>query len=204
MVLPPNSPPRKNRNTQRLCVRNVPTLVSQFDSVANVTYPGAYGRFLDAVSAMVNLDVSMVLSAGCIVNTNFHDRLLVSTLGPIIALGLLGVTYFVALRRNSHSHDALQSVLRKHFSVTLLITFLVYSSVSSTVFRMFACETLDDGIIYLRADYSIECDSRKHEALKVSRALLTVGGGGGGWSTMGVRSPFPWAPCSPRQVNCPS
>lgn len=143
--------------------------------MANVTYPGVYGRFLDAVSAIVNLDVGMVLSAGCIVNTDFHDRLLVSTLGPLIALGLLGVTYFVALRRNSHSRDALQTVLRKHFSVALLITFLVYSSVSSTLFRMFACETLDDEVMYLRADYSIECDSRKHEALKVSRALSIVG-----------------------------
>lgn len=46
------------------------------------------------------------------------------------------------------------------------MAFLVYSSVSSTVFRMFACDDLDDGFSYLRADYATLCDSAKHEALK--------------------------------------
>lgn len=46
-------------------------------------------------------------------------------------------------------------------------------------FRMFACETLDDRRNYLRADYQIECDSAKHEALQIYAgfmiALYTVG-----------------------------
>ncbi|CAN0518856.1 unnamed protein product, partial [Scytosiphon promiscuus] len=41
--------------------------------------------------------------------------------------------------------------------MALLVTFLVYSSVSSTVFRVFDCESLDDGKEYLRADYSTQC-----------------------------------------------
>ncbi|CAN0472731.1 unnamed protein product, partial [Laminaria digitata] len=44
---------------------------------------------------------------------------------------------------------------------------------------MFACEKLDDGKNYLRADYQIECDSAKHEALQIYAgfmiALYTVG-----------------------------
>lgn len=88
----------------------------------------------------------MGLLVGCIVNADFHDRLLLSTLGPIIALVLLVVTYRVAVRRirSGSLRNTLANVRRKHFSVALLVTFLVYSSVSSTVFPMFACKVLDD------------------------------------------------------------
>lgn len=145
---------------------------SQFDAVANVTYAGVYGQFLDGVASLVSLDVGLVLSAGCIVKADFHDRLLISTLGPLLALCALGVCFQVAARRNHGSQEALQAVRRKHFSMALLVTFLVYSSVSSTVFRMFGCETLDDGREYLRADYTIECTTGKHKALQVGISTM--------------------------------
>lgn len=142
---------------------------SQFDSVANVTYAGAYGQFLDGIASIVSLDLGLVLSAGCMVTTDFHDRLIIYTLGPLLALGALGVSFQLATRRNHGSEEAIRTVQRKHFSMALLMTFLVYSSVSSTVFRMFACETLDGGKVYLRADYTIECTMDKHKALEVGR-----------------------------------
>ena len=99
--------------------------------------------------------------------TDFHDRLLISTLGPLGALGALGVCFRVAACRNREAPEALERIRRKNLSLALLVTFLVYSSVSSTIFRMFACEELDDGGDYLRADYSIMCNSSKHRALQV-------------------------------------
>ena len=59
-------------------------------------------------------------------------------------------------------------------STALLITFLVYSSVSSVVFQMFACDKLDTGKSYLRADYTIECDSDKHRALQIYAGLMVI------------------------------
>ena len=135
--------------------------------MADVTYPGAYGRLLDGLGNIVNLDLGLVLSVGCAMKTDFHDRLLISTLGPLGALGALGVCFRVAARRNREAPEALERIRRKNLSLALLVTFLVYSSVSSTIFRMFACEELDDGGDYLRADYSIMCNSSKHRALQV-------------------------------------
>lgn len=149
--------------------------------MANVTYPGVWRQFLEGLSAFVGLDFGLVLSSGCVFDVDFHGRMLVSTIAPLAALGLLGLTFRVGVLRNRASSPniesaaaALGSVRRKHASVALLISFLVYSSVSSTVFRMFACETLDDGNEYLRADYTIECDSAKHEALKIYAAFMIV------------------------------
>ena len=50
--------------------------------------------------------------------------------------------------------------------------FSVYSSVSSVVFQMFACDDLDDHKLYLQADYTITCDSPKHRALQIYASLM--------------------------------
>lgn len=58
--------------------------------------------------------------------------------------------------------------------MVLLLTFVVYSSVSSVLLMSFACEGLDDGKNYLRSDYSIECDSPKHKRFQVYAGLMVV------------------------------
>eukprot|EP00752_Nemacystus_decipiens_P012610 g11167.t2 len=146
-------------------------ILTQFTSVANVTYPDAYQRFLEGVTVL-NFDALWIPSAGCFVEVDFHRRLLVATIGPLVALGLLAITYAVAKRRNDGSTTALQRVGRKHVSMVLLISFLVYSSVSATVFQAFACEDLDDEKKYLRADYRIECDSPEHRAFQVYAGIM--------------------------------
>ena len=139
--------------------------------MANVTYPSVYQRFLDGVN-ILNFDVLWIPSAGCIVDTDFHDRLLASTIGPLIVLALLAATYTIAKRRSSGSEAALQKIRHKHVSMVLLISFLVYSSVSGTVFQTFACDPLDDDREYLRADYRIECTSSKHQAFQVLAGIM--------------------------------
>lgn len=123
---------------------------------------------------VLNFDLSWVISAGCFVNVDFHARLLISTIGPILVTMTLGVTYVVASRKFRSSERTTRNVKYKHVSSVLLLTFLVYSNVSSILFQMFACENLDDGNNYLRADYRIECDSSKHRALQVYAGLMIV------------------------------
>lgn len=139
--------------------------------MANVTYPDVYQRFLDGVNVL-NFDALWIPSAGCIVDVDFHDRLVVSTIGPLVALALLAGTYTVAKHRNCGSEAALQNVGQKHVSMVLLISFLVYSSVSATLFQSFACEDLDNGKKFLRADYRIECDSSKHQVVQVFAGIM--------------------------------
>ena len=141
--------------------------------MANVTYPGIYQAFLSGIDT-INFDIGFMLSTGCLWSgIDFHDRLLADTIGPFAVLALLGVTYAVALHRNAGSgRIVLEKIRNKHLSAMLLLVFLVYSSVSSAVFRMFACDSLDDGKIYLRADYRIICTDAKHRALQVYAAVM--------------------------------
>ena len=145
----------------------------QFASVANVTYPGAYQTFLSTVN-IINLDLGFVVSAGCLWSgIDFHDQLLAGTIWPLAVLGLLSMTYAIALRRNSAYGDGRREHIRnKHMTAALLLLFLVYSSVSSTLFQMFACDSIDGGETYLRSDYRIMCTDTKHRALQVYAAIM--------------------------------
>ncbi|CAM9858548.1 unnamed protein product, partial [Ectocarpus sp. 12 AP-2014] len=149
-------------------------ILTQFADAANVTYPGVYQDFLSAIN-IVNFDIGSVLAAGCLWSgIDFHARLLVSTIGPLVVAGFLAMTYLIAMRRQGASSDAaaVEKIRHKHQTALLLVTFLVYSSVSSMVFQTFACETLDDDIEYLRADYRIHCTDAKHKAFEVYAGIM--------------------------------
>eukprot|EP00752_Nemacystus_decipiens_P013054 g11547.t1 len=148
-------------------------ILTQFTALAGVTYPHYYQTFLDGLNVF-NFDLSWILSAGCIVDMDFHDRLLMSTIGPIVAVIFLGCTYTAAVRIHGGAIETLQNVRHKHVSLVLLLTFFVYSSVSSALFSTFACEELDDGKDYLRSDYRIECDSPRHRGFKVYAGFMIV------------------------------
>ena len=141
--------------------------------MANVVFPSLYQKFLDGVD-ILNFDLGWMISTECIIDTDFHDQLLMATLGPLVCIVILGGTYVTAMRRSRDSEIARGIARRKHVSMVLLLTFLVYSSVSSTLFKTFACDKLDDGKNYLRADYRIECDSSKHKALEIYAGLMVV------------------------------
>ena len=72
------------------------------------------------------------------------------------------------------SKKALRRVTDVHVSAVLWLTFLVYSTVSSIVFQAFACDKLDDGGDYLRADYRILCTSDKHRAFMVYSGFMIL------------------------------
>lgn len=77
-------------------------------------------------------------------------------------MSALAVTCFIAKMRNRASERAMRQVQQKHLTAALFVVFYIYSSVSFTIFRTFACETLDDNVSYLRADYSLTCSTVRH------------------------------------------
>ncbi len=112
---------------------------NKFTTVANVVYPDVDEEFLSVLN-LVNFDLGLIPSVSCIVNINFYGRLLFATLAPLAVLGALGLTYAVAKSRNRDSHEGLQAAKGKHLSVALFVMFIVYSSVSFTVFQVrFPC-----------------------------------------------------------------
>jgi hypothetical protein len=133
-------------------------IVTQLVNIARLPLPDVYSKFLAWV-ALLNLDVGWLLSLGCVPKVDFYQRLLITTLGPIAASALLMCTYVSV--RSRHKVQAvntytsqhaitpartlkLEKLLAKHELVFLAMTFLIYSTVSTTVIQTFSCDTIDD------------------------------------------------------------
>ena len=143
----------------------------QFSAIAGNVYPEGYTNFVAKLTP-VNFDVGLFLSYSCILTTDFYDRLVISTITPIIMLLALAGSYLIGKKRNSGSEEAIQVVQHRHQSAALFLLFLVYSSVSYTIFQTFACDDLVDGKSYLRADYSLECSISRHNAHKAYARVM--------------------------------
>ena len=140
---------------------------AQVGDAAMITYPGVYQDWLSVIDGVINFDLGSLLAAGCLwPDIDFHDRLLINTLWPLFVVGVLGMTYWIKHKKRA-SFD-------KHLRVLLLLTFVVYSSVSSVVFQTFACDPLGDGIEYLRADYRIKCTDSKHQKIVWYAGVMVV------------------------------
>lgn len=138
-----------------------------------MVYPEVYENFLSVLN-LVNFDLGLILSVSCVVDVNFYGRLVFATIAPLAVLGALGLTHAVARARNRRSPAGLRAARGKHLSVALFVIFVVYSSVSFVVFQTFVCETLDNGVTYLRADYSLTCSTRAHTAWRAYAGLMIL------------------------------
>jgi hypothetical protein len=167
-------------------------IVTQYISITGLPLPNIYRKFLSWTD-MFNLNLGWLLSLGCLTKINFYQKLLITTLGPFAVAAALATTYATVRRRNKvQAVDAhisqraivrartmrLERALTKHHLVFLAMTFLLYSTVSTTVFQIFACDTIDDSAShktgYLRADYSIQCGTAKHTLYSVYAGFMVI------------------------------
>lgn len=123
--------------------------------MVNVILPGVYEYIFDSVD-IFNFDLTWVLSAGCIIDTDLHDKILIATLGPLVVMAILGGTYIVAMHRSCSSTDTRNVVYNKHVYIVLLPTFLSdllngFVDLVQDIRR----DNIGDGKIYLQENYRI-------------------------------------------------
>lgn len=146
-------------------------LYRQVGSITGEVYPELYNNFVSKLN-LINFEMDFVLSYSCLFQNDFYGHLLVATIAPAVALVVLAGSYFVAKKRNSVSEVAMSMVLQKHQAAVLILAFFVYSPVSYKIFQEFACDELDDGQSYLRADYSITCETSRHGWYEIYASIM--------------------------------
>lgn len=130
--------------------------------MASVTYPDLYAAFVGFID-FLDLDVTWMLSVDCWVDTDFYNTLLTMTIGPMVVSVLVLGSWTIRRRRcPAADPDRFSRINQRHSKFMYVISFLIYSSVSSTVFQTFACDGIDTGESFLRVDYSTQCYTRKH------------------------------------------
>lgn len=145
----------------------------QFSDIAGGAYPDMYQDFISKLK-FINVDIGFFVSSSCVMSTNFYHRLLFSTILPLVVVLVVAVSYLVAKKRNKSSERALRAVKHKHLSAVLFVAFFIYSSASSMIFQTFVCDKLDDGVSYLRADYSLTCSGSQYASYVVFAIFMVV------------------------------
>jgi hypothetical protein len=164
-------------------------LLTQFISITGTQYPSICGDYLKWLD-IINLDMSWLLSAGCILQVSFYSKLLITTLAPIVVAAILSLLYLrvrhvyrtvnaikhpATQRQKSSRTDALEHAKAKHTSAFLTFTFLIFSTVSTVVFQTFACDDLTGtNQSWLHTDYSVSCDTDIHDIYEAYAAVMIV------------------------------
>jgi len=126
------------------------------------------------------IDTSIVIDMGCAmlsVAQGWYKTLLVTTIGPFIALLAIGIlnriiVYFLSSdRTDKEKRKQINAVTA---AVSMFTVFLVYPGVSNTIIRTFICETIDDGRKVLKADFSVECDTEEWRSYVVYCAFMCI------------------------------
>ena len=153
-------------------------VISQFSSVvmsASVSsddaggYPSSAATFAAGLG-MSNFDLASFVPAACLFPaTTFYDKLLFSTLAPLVPIALLWLPAFKKRITGTHSTSAEQSAARWSM---FLLEFIV-SSVSTTVVQTFSCDTYDDGM-FMRAELALKCDGSDERRLYLAYAWVAL------------------------------
>jgi hypothetical protein len=148
-------------------------IVSSIPSNLQVNFPPSFTALLKAF-AVFNLNITAVIPFQCKQNFTFIDKLIFTTVFPIIlatALLVVGTCdvlyqrypYAVTDPERSRKVDAVKDQYLTYF---FFLTYLVLPSVSTTIFQTFLCTNVDprgeDNDVYdsyLIADMSVSCSS---------------------------------------------
>ncbi len=137
-----------------------------------VSYPDAFEALVNWLS-FIELDFVRIIPMECAMPHNFFDKLFASTMIPLVLAGIILVFGKLAslARRDPAERRAAWIYAYSWF---LLLTYVVFTGVSTTVLRFFNCveyQSRDgDGASVkfkvMQADHSISCESPTYEKWK--------------------------------------
>ena len=131
--------------------------------VFSIPYPSFYESSLAVIEGIVSIELPQVMPLACIYPWfDLYMLLLVKTIGPLVGIAglcLLGALLDALTCCASESRKRIvKSLKQSSTDAIFFMLFLIYPSVSSTIFSVFVCEELPNGDSYLRLDFTIRCD----------------------------------------------
>ena len=138
-------------------------IMTSFEGILEVRFPPIFEKFSRWISSTVNLDALQLGRADCIMKTNFYSTLLVQTITPLALSVIIFVTFQVC--KNIWGKTKKKRAQFRDFasSAFLTVAYVVFASVSTTIFDCFNCSKFgDDKTSYLARDQSINCESEQH------------------------------------------
>ena len=150
-------------------------IMASFEGILEVRFPPVFEKFTRWISSTVNLDALQLARAGCIMNTNFYSTLLAQTILPIALSLIIFISFLICKLLWGKTKEKRAQYRDFASSSFLTITYIVFASVSTTIFDTFNCQKVgDDPTLYLARDQSIDCDSSQHKSYKIYAAAMIL------------------------------
>ena len=140
-------------------------IATRVPTVFRVSMPASVAALLDTFEGL-NLNIDSVgLPLPCLQIGSFFNRLLFVVLMPYV-IALLIIAWCTSSEALAASSTWLKGGLIRALPYLLGLSFLAFPMVSSLAFQAFSCESFDDGTrFFLRADYSLNCDTDEYDAV---------------------------------------
>ena len=152
-------------------------IASPMASNLGVKFPPRLATALDSFSFLTfSILPSLNLSCFTLWFTSDYDAidgLFITALWPLAASFVILVV--IPLTKTVFSGDSYLTVARRFVSPFLLLTFFVYISTCTEIFRFFKCDEFEDiSKKYLEVDYSVSCDDDRYEKTRVFVFLMIL------------------------------
>ena len=123
-----------------------------------------------SIFEVFNINIGGIgLPLQCLGMGTYQQQLATTMLVP---LGLAVVLLLGCLVRSCWRRQGVRAGALTALPLLLSLSFLVFPMVSSAAFRVFSCESFDNGRAFLRADYNIECSTASHTSDAVLHSML--------------------------------
>jgi len=148
-------------------------------TIPTVSFPKAFEALI-AWTSFLEFNVVQILPVSCLRPFNFFDKLFAMTALPIV-FSLL-IFFFGELAAMCATAKKAKSIRTTYFGAFLLLTFVVFPSVSTTVLRFYNCVSYEEGfsdgstetIKVLEADHDISCTSPSYKGIWSTYALAML------------------------------
>jgi hypothetical protein len=137
--------------------------VAGYENVLNLRFPPLFEKAARWLTSVSNFDALKLTSADCIMDTTFYTKLLFSTLLPV-AIVVAALVFMGVASAFAKKTEKKVAIRNNCVEFILGLSFLVFASVSTTIFDTFNCVTYgDDPTVYLALDQTIECHTDTHK-----------------------------------------
>ena len=153
-------------------------ILSKVATIYPVQLPSVFTSFWGNFNVL-SFDLS-TLPLNCVFDSNFHDRLVLTTTAPIVAVLGIASTWLVLRQRmlwkgRDDLNASLSALASKSIRLAVMVLFTVFPMVSTTIFQTFQYdERLHDGSAYLRVDYSIQQNDPTHQGYVAYASVMSI------------------------------
>ncbi|GMH93508.1 hypothetical protein TL16_g12646 [Triparma laevis f. inornata] len=138
-------------------------ITGQFESLLVIEFPPLFAGFMRWVSYIFSFHAMKFFSIGCFMKVNFFTKLMVFTVIPFFVAGAIFLFFLFKLTLVRGDEEGMRREKDDLYHRLLFLTYIIFSSVSMTVFQTFNCVTHgDDETKYLFSDSSIDCGTDEY------------------------------------------